>query len=312
MKKALLILIPLIALAVFMSRPRALPATNDQVTTATENVVPEVKPVVQSEEASLSLSPTSVEQGDPVLVTLENVPSSSVKSLIFNKQSVPTFENGGKTQALLGLELRMTAGTYPLKLILTSGEVVSKDVVVGKKLIVSAPLGIPESLGGNSTSSTQQLLTTLADEGAIINAVPTTGRKLWSGTFRLPLNPPITITDTYGYSRETGGSTLAHKGTDYRASVGTPVYAMNSGKVAYVSYLRNYGNVIILDHGLGLQTIYMHLSEVLVKQGESVEKSELIAKSGDTGYVLGPHLHLSVKINHISIDPVKFIALLGE
>ncbi len=247
-----------------------------------------------------------------MLVTVENLGTSTIVSLKFNGKSLKTFENAGKIEALIGLDLRMTPGTYPLTLTLPDGQVLKRNLAVGKRVVVTAPLGIPESLGGNTTSSEQTLLKTLVDEGAIINSIPTADTKLWHGTFRLPIDPPITITDVYGYSRETGASTLAHKGTDFRAAVGTPVYAMNAGTVRYNSFLRNYGNVIVIDHGLGLQTIYMHLSQSLVKEGDVVEKGMLIGKSGDTGYVLGPHLHLSVKIGGISIDPLKFMELLGD
>ncbi|MEK7135197.1 MAG: M23 family metallopeptidase, partial [Patescibacteria group bacterium] len=195
---------------------------------------------------------------------------------------------------------------------LSNGATVRKKLEVGKRVVVEAPLGIPEELGGNTPEAEQELLNTLVQEGAIINAIPTSPAKLWQGAFRLPIDSPITITDTYGYGRLTGASTIAHKGTDFRAAVGTPVYVMNSGLIRYVGSLRNYGHVVAVDHGLGLLSIYMHLSEVLVSEGVSVEKGTLIAKSGATGYVLGPHLHLTLRINNISIDPMKFVALLGE
>ena len=87
---------------------------------------------------------------------------------------------------------------------------------------------------------------------------------------------------------------------------------MNSGKVVFSGSLRNYGHTVIIDHGYGLHTVYMHLSERRVELNQAVGKSELIGLSGDTGYVLGPHLHLSVRINSISIDPMKFMEIFGE
>jgi murein DD-endopeptidase MepM/ murein hydrolase activator NlpD len=87
---------------------------------------------------------------------------------------------------------------------------------------------------------------------------------------------------------------------------------MNRGIVRFTDSLRNYGKTVVIDHGLGLQTVYMHLSEIIVSLGQMVDKGELIGMSGDTGYVLGPHLHLTVRIWDISIDPIKFLELLGE
>jgi murein DD-endopeptidase MepM/ murein hydrolase activator NlpD len=94
--------------------------------------------------------------------------------------------------------------------------------------------------------------------------------------------------------------------------VGTPLYAMNSGTVRFTQNLRNYGNTIIIDHGLGLHTVYMHLSEIGVSLGQEVSKGQMIGRTGDTGYVIGPHLHLTIRINGISIDPERFMELFGS
>jgi murein DD-endopeptidase MepM/ murein hydrolase activator NlpD len=302
-----IVLIIAIGVAVYAAekKPENAPVSNLPQATST----PAVPDAVVEKDAAISFTPANPIQGEPVLVRVENLSgTSTVRSIAFQNKSLGVFDDS----ALLGLDLRQTTGTYPVIATLSDGTTVRKNLVVGKRPTVEAPLGIPDSLGGNTPEAEKELLNTLAQEGALINSIPTSPNKLWSGDFRLPINPPITITDTYGYSRLTGASTIAHKGTDYRAAVGTPVYAMNSGKVAFKRFLRNYGNVVAIDHGLGLLTIYMHLSEVLVNEGQTVEKGALIAKSGDTGYVLGPHLHLTVRINQISIDPQKFMILMGE
>lgn len=302
MKKGpLIILIVAVGAALYAAEkePLAPVQENSQVTAPVGTV---------RKEASVSFSPTNPIQGEPVLVKVENLGTTSVRSVTFKGRALGVFDNS----ALLGLDLRETTGSYPVVATLSDGRNLEKNLTVGKRAVVQAPLGIPDKLGGNTPEAEKELINTLAQEGALINSIPTSPAKLWSGKFRLPINPPITITDTYGYSRLTGASTIAHKGTDFRAAVGTPVYAMNSGKVAFKRFLRNYGHVVALDHGLGLLTIYMHLSAVLVNEGETVSKGALIARSGDTGYVLGPHLHLTVRINQISIDPERFMVLLGE
>jgi len=263
-----------------------------------------------AEEISISILPDKIEQGDPVLIQIHG--TTTAKSLKVNDKELKTFIHDGKLSALVGLDLRSKSGSLPMVLTLNDGRIITSRLAVGERYIAKAPLGIPEKLGGDTPEAERELINTLVEEGKLISAVPTEDEKLWEGEFRLPIDEPITITDTYGYSRLTGASSISHKGTDFRAAVGTSVYAMNSGKVAYTGYLRNYGNVIALDHGLGLLTIYMHLSKIEVVKGDKVDKGQLIAKSGDTGYVLGPHLHITVRINGISIDPMKFMALLGE
>lgn len=304
MQRALFFTLIIAAGAVLYAAEKEPSATNQEILQATSTPAETVV-----KEIFIGFQPANPLQGEPVLVAVENLSgTTSVRSITFNGKALGVFGN----QALLGIDLRQSAGNYPVKVVLSNGTKLEKNLSVGKRVIVQAPLGIPESLGGDTPEAEKELLNTLAQEGALINAIPTSATKLWSDTFRLPINPPVTITDTYGYSRLTGASTIAHKGTDFRASIGTPVYAMNSGLVRFKRNLRNYGNVVAIDHGLGLLTIYMHLSEVLVDEGETVEKGTLIARSGDTGYVLGPHLHLTVRINQISIDPEKFMELLGD
>ncbi|MBA3733055.1 M23 family metallopeptidase [Patescibacteria group bacterium] len=102
---------------------------------------------------------------------------------------------------------------------------------------------------------------------------------------------------------------MTHKGTDFRAKIGTEVHAMNDGVVLVASVGRNYGKHIVIDHGLGVMTFYLHLSEINIKEGDLVTKGQVIGLSGQTGYVTAPHLHLSVRINNISVDPMKFMEL---
>ncbi|MEX2010518.1 MAG: M23 family metallopeptidase [Parcubacteria group bacterium] len=260
----------------------------------------------------LSTFPEEVIQGEPVLVRMGGLSTTTIQSITFLNKPLSAFEHEGRTLALIGLDLKMTPGVYPIKAVLSDGTKMETDLVVGTRVIAKAPLGIPEELGGDTPEAEKELINTLVAEGIIINAIPTSKEKLWDGLFRFPLDGTPIITDTYGYSRLTGDSTISHKGTDFRAAVGTPVYAMNSGTVRFARHLRNYGNTIAIDHGSGILTIYMHLSEINTEVNKQVTKGELIGKSGATGYVLGPHLHLTIRINGISIDPMKFMDLFGS
>lgn len=273
---------------------------------------PKVKPKLVT-TPFISISPTNVRQGEPALITAEGITStSSVKSFTFDNRPLVVFLHDGQVSALLGVDLRAIPGTFPLVLTFNDGKELRQNIVIREREIIRAPFEIPEKLGGNTPESERILIYTLAQEGKIVNAIPTSNNKLWTEKFRSPLNGPLVVTDPYGYTRLTGKSTMPHKGTDMQAVIGTPVYAMNRGMVRFTQNLRNYGNTVIVDHGLGLQTVYMHLSEIKVTLGQMVEKGELLGLSGDTGYVLGPHLHLTVRVWDISIDPMKFLEILGQ
>lgn len=131
---------------------------------------------------------------------------------------------------------------------------------------------------------------------------------LWSGAFE-----PPTQTETsgvFGTSRFVNGKqTSQHKGLDFHASIGTPVHATNAGKVILARPLYYEGNCVMLDHGQGLVTIYMHLSEFKVKEGEDVKAGQLIALSGGTGRSTGPHLHFAVRWHNEYLNPATLLAL---
>lgn len=261
---------------------------------------------------SLKVVPSTVQQGDPALIEVEGLTStSSIASLTYNGQALDLFIYDGHPAALVGVDLKAKTGSYPIVLRLAGATEVRQSLVVGQRQIAEAPLGIPSKLGGNTATSVSELLSTLASENAIINSVPSGKTALWSQAFQFPVTDPV-VTDPYGYTRLTGASTISHKGTDFHAPVGTPVYAMNTGVVKMVRVFRNYGNTIIVDHGAGVETLYMHLSETLVSVGQRVEKGSLISKSGDTGYAEAPHLHISVKLAGISIDPMKFMDIMSK
>jgi murein DD-endopeptidase MepM/ murein hydrolase activator NlpD len=102
-----------------------------------------------------------------------------------------------------------------------------------------------------------------------------------------------------------------HMGTDFAGAVGAPVVAAADGVVALVDAFHLGGNVVYLDHGGGLVTAYLHLSEASVQRGERVRSGQQIGRVGATGRVTGPHLHWIVRYGSITVDPMSLLDL-GE
>jgi hypothetical protein len=100
------------------------------------------------------------------------------------------------------------------------------------------------------------------------------------------------------------GADAYHKGFDFASVKNAPVKASNNGKVVFTGFLGIYGNSIIIDHGLCVYTLYSHLSEISVKEGETVKKGRYIGKTGTTGSAIGDHLHYGVLVNGIEVNPV--------
>lgn len=126
-----------------------------------------------------------------------------------------------------------------------------------------------------------------------------------SKAFKKPLDS--FITSPFGSARVFNGVLKSyHSGTDFRASIGTKIHSSNAGLVVIADDRYYAGKSVVIDHGFGVFSQYYHLDEILVKKGDIVKHSELIGKSGATGRVSGPHLHLGVAINGISVNPLKF------
>lgn len=98
-----------------------------------------------------------------------------------------------------------------------------------------------------------------------------------------------------------------HKGIDIAGNIGDPIKAALDGKVIEAYYSSSYGNVITIEHGNGIQTLYAHCSKLLAKEGQDVKRGDIIAKIGNTGRSTGPHLHFELKVNGSAINPIKYI-----
>jgi len=121
------------------------------------------------------------------------------------------------------------------------------------------------------------------------------------------LTEPVKGVESSGYGWRAdpiNRSKRFHKGADYRADRGTPVYAAGPGVVVFTGRQHGYGKVIYLDHGGGLITRYAHLNEVGVAKGDTVASDDLIGEVGSSGRTTGPHLHFEVRIDGRAVDPV--------
>ena len=97
-----------------------------------------------------------------------------------------------------------------------------------------------------------------------------------------------------------------HQGMDFTAPTGTEVFATANAKVDFAGWKQGYGNTVILDHGYGYKTLYAHLYKILVRKGQKVRRSDIIALVGNTGKSTGPHLHYEVRLNNKPVDPRNY------
>jgi len=132
---------------------------------------------------------------------------------------------------------------------------------------------------------------------------------LWAKPFRSPI-PGQAKGSNFGHRRVFNGQPRApHAGSDLKAATGTPIHATNRGRVTLAKNLFFTGNTVVLDHGIGVYTIYAHLSKIDVKVGDIVEENQLLGLAGATGRVTGPHLHWSARIQGARVDPFSLLSI---
>ncbi len=128
-------------------------------------------------------------------------------------------------------------------------------------------------------------------------------------SFIWPCPSSSRITSQFGgRSSPTEGASTNHQGVDIGASSGSDILAAASGTVTISTYSVSAGNYIMIDHGGGVSTVYMHCSSLLVSAGEEVTQGQVIGKVGSTGYSTGPHLHFGVRANGAYVNPLQYVS----
>lgn len=130
--------------------------------------------------------------------------------------------------------------------------------------------------------------------------------KLWKDTFIMPTTGKTTLGfgDRLYINKKYSGS---HFGIDYANKKGTPVYAANSGIVKLAGVTPAYGNVVVIDHGLNIFSMYLHLDSISVQAGDQINRGDEIAKMGNSGLAAGTHLHFTMFVDKTIVDPDQWI-----
>lgn len=263
--------------------------------------------IVHGAGISFSLSSAAPLVGDTLVVTLASG-QSAVKSATFGGEPVTFFAFKGKPTAVVGIPPTKTPGYYRLRINLADGATAQRLVQVKKRLFPKVVLGIPEELGLTPEGLVTKLATEKVDLEKILS-VRTPA--IYFASFGLPLLNNTLLGSVFGEIRQTGNTEIRHLGIDLSAPLGTAVGAIAGGivKKAYVDSV--YGNSIVIDHGEGIYSLYLHLNEMKVKEGDRVGKGTTIGTVGQTGYATAPHLHLSVKVGDMPVDPIRFVRAMG-
>ncbi|BBF44829.1 membrane proteins related to metalloendopeptidases [Lachnospiraceae bacterium KM106-2] len=166
------------------------------------------------------------------------------------------------------------------------------------------------AVAGNNSSSNSSGSSNSgsSSSSATVGGTSSSGQTTASGGFTWPCPASRTITSHFGPRKSpTAGASSYHQGIDIGAGSGATIVAANSGTVVKASYSSGAGNYIMISHGNGLYTVYMHCSKLLVSSGQTVSKGQAIGKVGSTGVSTGPHLHFAVMKNGKYVNPLNYL-----
>jgi murein DD-endopeptidase MepM/ murein hydrolase activator NlpD len=274
--------------------------------------VPAITSKAKPEDLSVRWEPLRVVNGSPVVFHVTSTePLKSLSGKWLEHEVFFSSDPQGRVwYGIAGASLETHSGSYSLDLkgTTTAGKDLSfqKRVVVGKGKYHSIAASVPKQYTEPNPEQVQKI-----DQDKTLKEhafARMTSEREWSGSFRPPVKAQIS--DVFGTSRTFNGKTQSvHQGLDYAVPEGTPVAAVNGGTVLLAQPLFFEGNCVVLDHGQGLLTLYMHLSKIEVKEGDRVTSGERIGLSGGTGRATGPHLHVAVRWQGVYLNPATLLSL---
>ena len=237
-------------------------------------------------------------------ITSESIVSAE---LLFGGKTIRFYGTKGNLSAIVGVNVFTQAIWQPLRISATddSGNTVTQDynIKIKTSIFPHDKLVFPPGKQGRLVASK---IKTDQDELSEVFRMETP-EKLWSGKFLMPIKGRVT--SAFGTYRLYNGKRLGdHRGTDIGGNpVGAKIKAANSGVVVFAKLLPTLGSVIVIDHGQGVNSVYMHMSKTLVSVGERVVKGQYIGKIGSTGLSTGPHLHFGVSVHDTRVDPLQWV-----
>jgi murein DD-endopeptidase MepM/ murein hydrolase activator NlpD len=256
----------------------------------------------------ISLSSNEMARGDVILVNIMSDEKVMPKATWMGKDIFFVFNRTKNLwQGFFAADLDQKTGDYEAIIHFNSSDQ-AKHVNIH---IVDKDYGVRRlTLPKDKVELSADDLKRVNAESEIVAAVWKAGKSLpeWKGVFLMPLQEDIE--GTFGKKSVINGQARSpHTGVDLHGSLGEPIKAVNNGKVVLIADHFFTGNTVFLDHGGGIFTMYCHMSKVMVKKGDVIEKGQVIGLVGATGRATGPHLHWGMRVNGARVNPLTLTDL---
>lgn len=253
------------------------------------------------------ISSDTLLQSDTLLIIVKNEPKIITGKL--GNINLRFFRNQNNQDwiAITGMPVNKIPGDYKLLINVPEKAIFEKNISVSEKKFPTTSLIVTPQLASKGYNA-KTIANNVAKENLALSKVLNviTKKSYINKPFIYPLKE-IEDVGAFGNIRKSGNSQLQHLGVDLKAEPDTPIYAINDGQVVFLKKLTNYGNTLVVDHGLGVFSIYLHLDSFNVVKGEFVKQGYILGLSGNTGYSIAPHLHFSIKVRGATLDPLNFI-----
>jgi murein DD-endopeptidase MepM/ murein hydrolase activator NlpD len=264
-----------------------------------------------AEKATVAWHPSKPRVGDVAWILVQDVTDIGIVEGSVDGKPLTFFPYAGGYAALFGIDLDTKPGNHAWRVgVVGPGReprsaqgivrILRRDFHVERLTVPNTMVDLDPETERRAVAEGKQLAT-------LYRTV--TPERIWRGKFTAPVGTTKAGTG-FGARRIINGQPRSpHSGNDYSAPKGTPVVAVNAGKVALVGEFFFPGRLVILDHGLGLYTAYFHLDTIAVVEGERVERGQTLATVGATGRATGPHLHFGAQVAGARIDPTTLLGL---
>lgn len=250
----------------------------------------------------------SLQPGELVVLTITAPDSAAPVRVRAFEREWPAFAiEKGRWRVLIGIDLAVRPGRYPVEI--AAGDArTTHPLVVAARLFPTRRLTVDPDLVNPPPEAMERIrreTRELEQAWAQSSAV-----RLWEAAWVRPVRDPAN--SAFGTrSVYNGEPRTPHGGADCSSPAGTPITTPNAGRVALAGSRYFTGGTVVIDHGLGLFSLFAHLSKIEVTTGEMVKAGTVIGAVGATGRVTGPHLHWAVRVNGARVDPLSLLSVLG-
>ena len=267
--------------------------------------------VAAAETLAVRWHPRHPQPGDVAWLHVSGAGDGAMLEGSLGPRSLTFFPYAGGQAALVGIDVDTEPGAHPWSVTVVEPgrepRTLTGRLTVASRAFSVQHLTLPPAMVDLDPETERRAVA----EGERLRTLYRTvsGERLWRGPFVRPVAGPAPGTG-FGARRVINGKPRApHTGVDYAVPRGTPVVAANAGRVALVGDFFFPGRLVVLDHGLGLYTLYFHLDSVVVNEGDLLERGQVLGTVGATGRATGAHLHFGALVGGARVDPTSLLAV---